>query len=52
MLLDTQQIADLYKLHKNTIYKLVKSGMPVQKITNKIFRFDPNEIEAWFKNRK
>ena len=51
-MLDINGVAELLKMHVNTINKLVKEGMPSYKI-GKNRRFDEDEVVEWIKtNRK
>lgn len=50
-MLDRKGVADLLKVHVNTIDKLVKEGMPSYKI-GKNRRFDADEVIKWVKEGK
>ena len=38
------------EVHPNTIYRMIKEGLPCYKIGND-FRFKIEEVEQWLKNR-
>jgi excisionase family DNA binding protein len=47
-LLKTDEVAELLKVKKSTIYSLVhRNKIPHIKISHKILRFRQSEIEAW-----
>lgn len=50
-MLDRKGVAELLKVHVNTVDNLVKKGMPSYKI-GKSRRFDKDEIINWVKEEK
>lgn len=50
-MLDRKGVAELLKVHVNTVDNLVKKGMPSYKI-GKSRRFDKEEIIKWAKQGK
>ena len=50
-MLTIQEVAEMLKMHVNTINKLVKEGMPSYKI-GKSRRFDEKEVIEWIKKHK
>lgn len=52
MLLSTTELAKHYDIHKNTVYKKVRDGMPVRKIGIKTFRFELEEVDEWFRQNE
>ena len=47
-MLNTKEMCDVLKMHENTIYKLLKQGLPSYKI-GKSRRYDKDEVIAWIK---
>ena len=50
-MLNKNQLAVKLSVHANTVYNLIKEGMPHIKIGKK-YRFDYEEVLTWLKNRK
>lgn len=42
----TEEVAEMLKIHENTVVKLRKEGMPHIKVGRSI-RFDANEVLNW-----
>lgn len=52
-MLTTQQVLDRYGIHRNTLYKWRKWGLPHIRV-GKIIRYEVAEVDEWlekFKNR-
>lgn len=47
MLLTTDQIAEVYDVHRDTIYRWRKAGMPFKKLGTRTFRYDLEEVKTW-----
>jgi len=46
------EVADLLKVNKNSVYKLVKEeGLKAIKVTNK-WRFRKEDVEEWMKSKE
>lgn len=50
-MLTRNELAELLKVHVNTIDRYVKKGMPVIKVTGAV-RFDLDDVMAWLKGEK
>lgn len=48
-MISTKELAEFLKVHENTIYNLIKRGLPVYKISNQEYRFDIEEVKGWLK---
>jgi predicted DNA-binding transcriptional regulator AlpA len=48
-LLTTNDICEKYGVHKNTVDKWRKRGMPFLYINKRVVRYDISEIENWIK---
>lgn len=48
-MISTKELAEFLKVHENTIYNLIKRGLPVYKISNQEYRFDVEEVKGWLK---
>ena len=51
-MLSTKELAQYLKVHENTIYNLVKRGLPCYKIGPQEFRFELEEVKNWLANNK
>ena len=49
-MLNKYEVAELLRVHPNTVDKFVKEGMPSYKV-GKIRRYDEQEVLSWFKER-
>lgn len=47
-LLTTTEVAELLKVNRRTIYKLIDRGMPVIRVLDD-YRFNKPDIEEWLK---
>lgn len=52
MLVDAKDIQKRYKISRPTVYELIKEGMPHIRISERILRFDPDEVMRWFEERQ
>ena len=46
----TQEVADMLKVHFNTIHNFRKEGMPFKKIGSSV-RFDIDEVMEWIESK-
>lgn len=49
-MLTTKELAQYLKVHENTVYNLVKKGMPCFKIGTD-FKFKVEEVEDWLRKQ-
>jgi len=49
-MITTKDLAEILKVHENTIYNYIKDGMPSLYIGKK-YLFDLDQVLEWFKNR-
>jgi predicted DNA-binding transcriptional regulator AlpA len=52
MLVDAKEIQRRFKISRPTIFELMKEGMPHIRISERILRFDPDEVLRWFEERQ
>ncbi|MCJ1222246.1 MULTISPECIES: helix-turn-helix transcriptional regulator [Paenibacillus] len=52
MLVDVKELQKRYMISRPTVYELVKEGMPHIRISERILRFDPDEVRRWFEERQ
>ncbi len=50
-MLNTKEVSELLKVHQNTLYKMIKEGLPSYKIGN-TRRYDEKEVLQWIKENK
>ena len=50
-MITTKEVCELLQIHENTVYKLVKKGLPSYKIGN-TRRYDEEEVLKWIKENK
>ena len=50
-MIDTKQVAELLKVHPNTVYKYTEEGMPSYKLGNNL-RYEKEEVMKWIKENK
>ena len=50
-MLSVKEAAEKFSVHKNTIYKWIRKGMPHIKV-GKVIRIDYQEAKAWLENQK
>lgn len=50
-MLKLKEVAKYLDVHTNTVYKMIKEGLPHYKV-GKEFRFKIEEVEAWLKNKE
>lgn len=51
-LLTAAQVAELLKVHRYHIYALIKEGLPVNKVSERKYRFEKGAVEDWMRSRK
>jgi excisionase family DNA binding protein len=50
--LKPSDVAALLSVSKPTVMKMVKEGMPVLRLGERVYRFEQTEVLTWMKNRK
>lgn len=50
MYINLKQLSEKLNVHTNTVYRLVKEGMPHIKIGNE-YRFDFDKVEKWLQEK-
>lgn len=51
-MISTKELAEYLKVHENTIYNLIKKGLPSYKIGSQEYRFEIEEVKEWLKQNK
>lgn len=51
-MISTKELAEYLKVHENTIYNLIKKGLPFYKIGSQEYRFEIEEVKEWLKQNK
>lgn len=51
MLVGVKEIATRLNVSRPTVFELIKEGMPAIRISERILRFDPDEVMLWIKNK-
>lgn len=51
MLIDAKELQKRLNVSRPTIYELIKEGMPNIRISERILRFNPDEVMTWLENR-
>lgn len=51
MLVGVQEIAKRLNVSRVTVFELIKEGMPSIRISERILRFDPDEVMHWIRNK-
>jgi len=51
MLVGVKDIAIRLNVSRVTVFELIKEGMPSIRISERILRFDPDEVMSWIKNK-
>ena len=49
--LTVEELAEMFKVHKNTVYNWVEKGLPHIKI-DRIMRFDLDDVLKWAKENE
>lgn len=49
-MITTQELAKYLQVHDNTVYNLIKQGMPYYRVRAD-YRFDLEEVKVWLKER-
>ena len=50
-LLTTGELADLLRVHENSVLAYVKQGMPHIRVSPRVFRFDRSSVMAWLEKQ-
>lgn len=50
-MINTKELSEYLKIHENTIYKLVRNGMPCYRIGPTELRFELDEVKQWLRER-
>lgn len=51
MLVGVKELQKRLNVSRVTIFELMKDGMPTIRISERIIRFDPDEVVNWLKNK-
>lgn len=51
MLVGVKELQKRLNVSRVTIFELMKEGMPTIRISERILRFDPDEVMHWLKNK-
>lgn len=51
MLVGVKEIAIKLNVSRVTVFELIKEGMPAIRISERILRFDPDDVMSWIKNK-
>lgn len=51
MLVGIKDIQKRIGISRNTVFDLIKQGMPAVRISERILRFDPDEVLNWLKQK-
>lgn len=51
MYVNLQQLSHKLSVHPNTIYKLIKKGLPCTRV-GRDYRFNFEEVETWLKEKQ
>lgn len=51
MLIGVKELQDRLNVSRKTVFDLMKEGMPNIRISERILRFDPDEVMNWLKNK-
>lgn len=51
MLIGVKELQERLNVSRPTIYELMKDGMPSVRVSERILRFDPDDVMAWLKNK-
>lgn len=51
MLVGVKEIAKRLDVSRPTVFELMKEGMPSIRISERILRFDPDEVMSWLRNK-
>jgi excisionase family DNA binding protein len=51
MLVGVKEMAKRLNVSRVTVFELMKEGMPTIRISERIIRFDPDEVMQWVKNK-
>lgn len=51
MLIDVNQLQKELKVSRKTVFDLIKQGMPSVRLSERILRFDKEEVMHWVKQK-
>lgn len=51
MLVGVKELQERLGVSRVTIFDLIKEGMPTIRISERILRFDPEDVMAWIKRK-
>lgn len=51
MLVGVKELSKRLNVSRPTIFELIKDGMPTIRISERILRFDPDEVMNWLKQK-
>lgn len=51
-MINTKELSKYLNVHENTIYNLIKRGLPYYKISKQEFRFELEEVKKWLKQNE
>lgn len=51
-MINTKELAKYLNIHENTVYSLIKRGLPYYKIGKQEFRFELEEVKRWLKQNE
>ena len=51
MFLKKKEVAERFGISVSSVNNYMRKGMPYYRIGSKLFRFDPEEVEKWLKER-
>lgn len=52
MLIDAKELQKRLNISRPTVYELIKEGMPNIRISERILRFNPDEVMHWLEHRQ
>jgi predicted DNA-binding transcriptional regulator AlpA len=51
MLIDVKQLQKELSVSRRTVFELIKQGLPTVRLSERILRFDPDEVHKWIKSK-
>lgn len=52
MLIDAKELQLRLNISRPTVYELIKEGMPNIRISERILRFNPDDVMQWLESRQ
>lgn len=52
MLVDVKGIIKVLNVSRGTVFKMMRDGMPHKKLSERILRFDTDEVMHWISSRQ